>query len=147
MVRDLLLSHPEPSNLHIIPTARDPTDELALSSRNAYLSTDGRKVAATLRQALKAAENAWAEGRTKRDAITAASNVIEERTSQAAKDGLNVTMKMDYVEMNDAHTFDVLEDEKSNQDAGLVILSGALYVDQTRLIDNILLGDAQRVLG
>ncbi|KAF9565863.1 pantothenate synthetase [Agrocybe pediades] len=147
MCRDLLLSHPEPSNLHIIPTARDPADSLALSSRNAYLSTDGRKVATTLWQALKAAETAWTEGRTKRECINAATKVVEEKIAQASKDGLEVVMKLDYVEMNDAQTFEVLEEEKARRDTDLVILSGALYVDKTRLIDNILLGDIHQVLG
>ena len=51
-------------------------------------------------------------------------------------------MKLDYVEMNDAETFEELGDSrtKSEQDDGQIILSGALWVGRTRLIDNILIG-------
>ncbi|KAH9479328.1 Pantothenate synthetase [Psilocybe cubensis] len=147
LVRDLLLSHPEPSNLHIIPTTRDSTTGLALSSRNAYLSTDGYKVAPTLRQALQAAEAAWNAGHSKKKCIEAAIAVVESRKAQAQTEGLDVTMKLDYLEMNNAHTFDILDHQLSKKDVDLVILSGALNVDKTRLIDNILLGDTQQVLG
>jgi pantoate--beta-alanine ligase len=133
--------------LHIIPTARDPTDGLALSSRNAYLTADGRKVAATLRHALQAAEAAWLSGLPKAECIAKATTLIEARNIQAQSDGLNVNMRLDYLEMNDASTFEVLEPQIGRDDVELVILSGALNVDKTRLIDNILLGNAEKILG
>ncbi|KIM44475.1 hypothetical protein M413DRAFT_17561 [Hebeloma cylindrosporum] len=147
LCRDLLLSHPEPDNLHIIPTARDPTDGLALSSRNAYLTPDGRRVAATLRQALQAAESAWLSGLSKKECIEKATTLIEARSTQAQSEGLNVSMRLDYLQMNDASDFEVLEPHIHKDDVELVILSGALNVDKTRLIDNILLGDTGKVLG
>ncbi|KDR80759.1 hypothetical protein GALMADRAFT_241193 [Galerina marginata CBS 339.88] len=147
MCRDLLLSHPEPSNLHIIPTTRDPSDGLALSSRNAYLSANGRKVAPTLRQALQAAEAAWKLGFSKSVCIAAATSVVDFRKTQAQSEGLDVNMKLDYLEMNDANTFEELGPQLRKDDVDFVILSGALNVDKTRLIDNILLGSAGQVLG
>jgi pantothenate synthetase len=36
--------------------------------------------------------------------------------------------------------------QKLEDGSRVVILSGALYVDKTRLIDNILLGDAKKIL-
>jgi len=147
LCRDLLLSHPEPDNLHIIPTARDPTDGLALSSRNAYLTLDGRKVAPALRQALQAAEAAWLSGLPKSECIAKATAAIKIRNAQAQSDGLHVNMRLDYLEMNDASTFEALEPQIHRDDVELVILSGALNVDKTRLIDNILLGNTQKILG
>lgn len=88
-------------------------------------------------------------GSTKEECIAKAKAVVESNSQKAASDGLSVELKLDYIEMNDAKTFDILESQARRQGAGehLVILSGALYVDKTRLIDNILLGDATNILG
>jgi pantoate--beta-alanine ligase len=135
--------------LHIIPTARDPSSGLALSSRNAHLTPDGRKVAPTLYQALKAADNAWRNGCTKEECIEAATDVFENSKRKAQMEGLDVEMRLDYVELNYSQTFDVLDahTRESGIDSDPVILSGALWVDKTRLIDNIILDDQNRILG
>ena len=62
-------------------------------------------------------------------------------------EGLNIDVKLDYLEMNDADSFEVLGPHTRKSDIDLVILSGALNVDHTRLIDNILLGEKDRILG
>lgn len=120
---------------------------MALSSRNVYLTVDGRKIAPTLIQALRAAENAWAEGLTKAECIARAITVVEDAKTQARSEGSNVDIKLDYLEINDADSFEVLGPHIRKGDIDLVILSGALNVDQTRLIDNILLGEKDRILG
>ena len=58
-----------------------------------------------------------------------------------AKTGID--MKLDYVELNDSDSFEVVGDCKTEADYGTrpVLLSGALWVGRTRLIDNLILGD------
>ncbi|KAJ7039662.1 pantothenate synthetase, partial [Mycena alexandri] len=53
-----------------------PVDNLALSSRNAYLSAEGRRIAGTLYIALKAAERAWNDGRSKDICVKRAMDVV-----------------------------------------------------------------------
>lgn len=60
-------------------------------------------------------------------------------------------MHLDYLEMNDPETFDVLQDDVTRAEwegkitGRPIILSGAMWLGKakTRLIDNIILGDAQ----
>jgi pantoate--beta-alanine ligase len=127
-----------------------PQEGLAMSSRNAYLSSVERATAPTLRRALGAVEAAWYAGAGREDALASGTAIVEE----AARQGKDVDMRLDYIEMNDPRTFEVIPNTlragASEQSAGraegskgpAVILSGALWVGKTRLIDNILLGDA-----
>ncbi|KAI0372625.1 Pantoate-beta-alanine ligase [Pilatotrama ljubarskyi] len=150
MTRDLLLSHPEPQNLFILPTTRDPATSLALSSRNAYLTPYERdNVAPVLYAALQAAQSAWDTNASKTECIQRAVAVIEDKRREV---GDSVDLQLDYIEMNDPESFEVMPDAVSRQEwevdaAGRpVILSGAMWVGKTRLIDNIVLG-AQHTLG
>ena len=54
-----------------------------------------------------------------------------------------VEMRLDYVELSDSDSFEVVGDDKTRVDYGTrpVLLSGALWVGRTRLIDNLILGD------
>ena len=125
---------------------------MALSSRNAYLSPDERNDAAlTLYGALQAAKSAWEDGAPKVDCVARAAGVIEEKRREL---GEKVDLRLDYVEMNDPESFDVLPEGMSrtqwSADVDVedrpVILSGAMWVGKTRLIDNIVLG-ARHTLG
>ena len=55
----------------------------------------------------------------------------------------SVTLKLDYISLNDARTLEALADTDARAVYGdrTVLLSGALLVNGTRLIDNLILGD------
>ncbi|KAG6815885.1 hypothetical protein H0H87_010457 [Tephrocybe sp. NHM501043] len=146
--RDILLSHPDPKHIHIVPTARDPSSGLAFSSRNAYLTHDGLQVAPTLHKALKAGEHAWNRGSTKAESIKEAVKVIETMKAHAQSDSLTTDMHLDYVELNSSDDFEVIDEQLTKSLVGSVpvILSGALWVDKTRLIDNLILGSTSSIL-
>ena len=110
VVRDLAL----PLEIVACPTVRDP-DGLALSSRNAYLSTEERAAALALPRALQAGLHAHRAGG---DPVATAEEVL------AAEPGLSV----DYVAVADLDG---------------ATLAGAVRVGNTRLIDNVRLEDAQ----
>lgn len=159
MVSDLHLAHPTASRLRIIPTTRDSTTGLALSSRNAYLTPKEFAYAPALYAALRSAGEAWDRGMCKGECIARARGALQELMEGVARNegGLegNVDVRVDYIEFNDADSFDpLLElDSASNfrSEAGegggkAVILSGAMWVGKTRLIDNFVLGDDGSIL-
>lgn len=142
MCHDLLFPNPEADHVHIIPTERDPVDGLALSSRNSYLSVEERSVANTLYRALQAAESGWLAGEAKDACIRAAGVLVTGAVRDAAARGID--MRLDYIQMNDSDTFEVLDGQSQRQSVvggGAVILSGAVWVGRTRLIDNIVVGE------
>jgi pantoate--beta-alanine ligase len=90
---------------------------LALSSRNRYLSTAQLVIARTLNLALRAA----AEFEDRDEALSAGQAVLSPEA------------RLDYLELVDADSFEILESAKGKR-ARLII---AAYVGETRLIDNI----------
>jgi len=145
LVSDLHFSHPTPSRLHIIPTARDPIDGLALSSRNVYLTATERQRAPVFYAALQEAARAWATGASKREAVRRALEQLEVAKDEGGKHGVEI--RVDYVEMNDLGTFKEVGDEQvQRSDDAPVILSGAVWFGQTRLIDNIILGNTDGII-
>jgi pantoate--beta-alanine ligase len=116
MVRDLAL----PVRIIGAPTLRE-ADGLAMSSRNAYLSADERKVAATLNRILK-------------DAIVRGGNG-DLRAAEAAAESALVAAgfdSVDYVAIRDAESLSVIE----RLDRPARILAAA-KIGKTRLIDNM----------
>jgi pantoate--beta-alanine ligase len=121
MVRDLDL----PLEIVGAPTVRE-ADGLAMSSRNAYLSAEERRIAPTLNRALmQVAEKVAAGGDIGQVTGTA------KATLTAAGFG-----KIDYVEVRDAVT---LKPPSANKSRALRVL-GAAWLGKTRLIDNVGLG-------
>src|SRR4051812_18703074 len=119
LVRDLNM----PVRIEICPTIRE-VDGLAMSSRNAYLDEQERERAAALSRALRAAEQAVADGRIDADAVIA-----------AAKQELDEAgIEPEYLELRRAT--DLTPAERVN---GSTLLAVAARVGRARLIDNTML--------
>jgi len=121
MVRDLWLD----VDLVGGPIVRE-ADGLAMSSRNVYLSPDERRDALVLSRALAEVERAHAAG--ERDAarlVTLAREVI----------GAAARARVDYVELADAESL-----QPVTRVEGPVVCALAVFVGNTRLIDNRVIG-------
>jgi pantoate--beta-alanine ligase len=122
MVQDLKLP------LQVVPvaTVREP-DGLAMSSRNAYLSAEGRRAATVLYRALSEAGARFDAGERDAAALVAAARGIVEAEP---------LVRLQYLELRDAKTLEtVTRAERA------VVLAVAALVGETRLIDNVVLGE------
>jgi len=126
MVRDLAFD----SEVVVLPTARAESG-LALSSRNDYLDDEQRSAATVLYRSLSRAAAEYDNGERK------AERLIEAVKSTIKGEPL---ARIDYVSINDAETLDQL-DELGNRPA---LISLAAFIGKTRLIDNIVLGEAKK---
>ena len=120
MVCDLNL----PVKIVIAPTVRD-SDGLALSSRNTYLSAEGRMRALVISHSLFAADKMVRQGERNAAKIR---NFIRRRLVKDAR------AEVDYVSVAHADTLAELK-----RIAGEVAISLACRIDGVRLIDNIVL--------
>jgi len=109
----------------VVPTVREPGG-LAMSSRNTYLRPDERRAATVLYRSLCLAEKMRQAGETSADAIRKAMT----RMIQAEP-----TAHINYVSVADATTLEELEIIKPP-----ALISLAVRIGKTRLIDNIILG-------
>ncbi len=126
MVADLAF----PLGIVVAPTVR-ATDGLALSSRNAYLSETERAAASVLYRALSAAREQYTL--EIRDA-----NVL--RQTMLAMLAAEPLAEVDYVSAADADT--LIEIEGSS--ARPILLSLAVRIGHTRLIDNLIVGELSK---
>ena len=122
MVRDLNF------NLEVIvcPIVRE-VDGLAMSSRNAYLNPNERRAATVLYRSLTAAQKAYNEGERSADMLRKIMRQVigEEHLAQCQ-----------YVSCANMNTLREIEGNISGQ----ALLSMAVFVRKTRLIDNMILG-------
>jgi pantoate--beta-alanine ligase len=118
MVRDLNL----PLKIVSAETKRED-DGLALSSRNAYLSPDERKIAPALHTALSEVADKVGHGAD----IAAAVAAAKIKLSQV---GFG---RIDYIEVRDAETLHTV----SNSDTHPLRVLAAVWLGKTRLIDNL----------
>ena len=129
MARDLDLEYPR--EIDGSPTVREP-DGLALSSRNAYLSSDDRRRAAILPAAMKKAIAEISGGKPVGDALN--------RLTAALLSGGFTSI--DYAELRDAESFALLT-ERATDFARLLV---AALIGSTRLIDNMEAWSGQQVV-
>ncbi len=113
-----------PIEVVVCPIVREP-DGLAMSSRNTYLDPEQRQAATVLYRALNAAKDAYDSG---------------ERDANKLRDIMEATLateplaEMQYVSCADYDTLEELETV-----SGKSLLSMAVFVGKTRLIDNFVL--------
>jgi len=110
----------------VVPTQREP-DGLAMSSRNVYLNPQERQAAVVLWRSMNLAQGLWQKG--ERDA----ERLRNEMVALIKKEPL---ARIDYVSIADTRTLDELSQIK-----GTALVSMAVYVGKTRLIDNLILGE------
>ena len=120
MVCDLNL----PVQIVVCPIVREP-DGLAMSSRNAYLSSRERTAALILHRALTEVRQKFDHGERSAGTLIAAGKQVLAQEPLA---------RLDYLEMVDAVTLDPVDK------ASGALVAVAAFIGKTRLIDNIVLG-------
>ena len=108
------------------PTVREE-DGLALSSRNLYLSTEERKAATVLRHALERCLTLYNSGERDSARLLAAMRAVIEGEPRAG---------IDYVAITDCELLDPIETVSGSAPT---LVSMAVFIGRTRLIDNIVL--------
>jgi pantoate--beta-alanine ligase len=114
-----------PVEIEVLPTVREP-DGLAMSSRNAYLSPEERRSAASLSRALRAAQVLAEGGETNPEDVLAAASAELERAG----------IEPDYLEARDAETLGPVETLNGRP----VLVAVAARFGKARLIDNLVIG-------
>jgi pantoate--beta-alanine ligase len=134
VIRHLVKDLNVPVDIVEVPTVRE-ADGLALSSRNAYLTAEERRVAPTLHRALQAGATSISAGATSADEI--------KQEALRAFDA-HPEVRVEYLEIVDPADMQPVE-----QIIGPVRVAGAVWIGKTRLIDNVLCvpGGAQAASG
>jgi len=120
MVEDLNV----PIEVRICPTIREP-DGLAMSSRNAYLSAEGRRQAAVLWRSLEYARRAVLDGQRDAEAIAGGMCELIQAAGRAT---------IEYVALVDPQTLRPVATL-----VGPTLAALAVRIENTRLIDNCIL--------
>lgn len=126
VIRQMVSDLNFPIEIKTCPTQRE-ADGLALSSRNANLSAPERRAASILFKALNAAQTAYQAG---------------ERHPKILRDTIEIVLggeklaHPDYISVADYETLEELEDSLTRP----ALLSLAVVIGETRLIDNMLVG-------
>jgi pantoate--beta-alanine ligase len=126
MVRDLAFN----TEIVVLPIVREPSG-LAMSSRNNYLNDEQRRAATVLNRALMRAREAYEEGEHNTARLVELVREAIENEPLA---------RIDYANVNDAETLEQLD----KIDDRLALVSLAVFVGKTRLIDNVVLGKTKK---
>jgi len=122
MVKDLDF----PLEVVACPTMREP-DGLAMSSRNSRLNSEERRASTVLYRALSAAQRAYAGGERQAEALRRIMTEVLQSEPLA---------RTQYVSVADPESLAELRGE-----VGRALLSMAVFLGKTRLIDNVTVGD------
>jgi pantoate--beta-alanine ligase len=116
-------------NLEVVicPTVREP-DGLAMSSRNVYLSPEERQAATVLSRALFAARLAFQSGERQAQSL---------RQRMAETISAEPLARLQYISCAHPDTLEELDGPISQ-----ALLSMAVYIGKTRLIDNVVIREA-----
>lgn len=121
MVQDLQFT----VDIVVAPTLRDP-EGLALSSRNRYLSPGQRLEALAISEALRYAKEMVGRGERRSDRLIAeATHILSQKRR----------VRVIYISVVDRNTMEALREVPDGQ----AVMTIAAWVDEVRLIDNILL--------
>jgi pantoate--beta-alanine ligase len=122
VVRRLVTDFNVPVTIVPVPTVREP-DGVALSSRNLRLSADERQLAPSLYRALQQAAASVEQG------VVDAAGIERDAAALIPADE---RLRLEYLQLVDPDDF-----QPVTRITGPVIAAGALWVGQTRLIDNV----------
>ena len=114
-----------PLEIVVCPIVREP-DGLAMSSRNVYLDANQRKAATVLYRALSAGKEEFEKGEHNAEKLRQAMKEVIKREPLA---------QIQYVSCADYDTLQELD-----KVTGKTLLSMAVFIGKTRLIDNFVLG-------
>ena len=127
VIRRMALDLNFPLEIVICPIQREP-DGLAMSSRNVYLNPDERIAARVLSRALQAAGQTYAAGEREAGKL---------RTVMADLIQAEPLARLQYVSCADPDSLQELDGLLT----GRALLSMAVYLGKTRLIDNLVIGE------
>ena len=99
---------------------------LAMSSRNQYLSNTQKQEASILYNALKLGAQLYQKN----------INCSDIKKTMSTQIQTNPNIKIDYLSIADYHSFEELT---ANPISGSIVISGAIFLDGVRLIDNIVI--------
>ncbi|MGZ5482098.1 MAG: pantoate--beta-alanine ligase [Pyrinomonadaceae bacterium] len=126
MVRDLAFD----TKVVVLPIVREESG-LALSSRNAYLTGEQRHAATVLHRSLSRASRAYNDGERSAERLVGIVSATIAAEPMA---------RVDYISLNDAETFQPLVQLEERP----ALLSVAVYIGKTRLIDNMVMGVTEK---
>eukprot|EP01134_Creolimax_fragrantissima_P003540 CFRG3540T1 len=128
VVRNMIQDMHIPTELRVIQTIREK-DGLAMSSRNAYLSTEERAIASLLYQGMGEALKLFVHNGERNTKV-----LLDAVKTYIKENGNNLT-ELQYINISDQAS---LKDVESVPENG-ALLSGALMVGKVRIIDNLIL--------
>ena len=123
MVKDLGF----PVEVVVVSTVRE-ADGLAMSSRNVYLDSKERQASLCLSRGLFLAQESWAQGEREAETLRSRTAHVVEKEPMA---------QVDYVSLADAESLEELSGPVQRP----ALLSLAVRIGKSRLIDNVILGE------